>query len=362
MLTLSLAACSESESVGEALIKPMDSEVAGASLGTTKLVEAEVGSIYRTYSLDGMVRFSEEDIVCDLDNAYFIENYVSPGDIVNEGDPIATFRIDYSVAELERLQAELKITEDSTERREASARASVESAKNALAEIDAADARAVRRAELALERAELQLEATLISCENAVTAAEEALAEYEEKISEDTVYAESGGIVTSVEFMTEGTQVWRGRRLCSIVSYDEVSIVCDSNVAGAARHGQSATISARMFDGVIETTIVDAPMNRGAELGSFTLRLDENFIREMSETAMQDQRALGAVTVTLERFRVDDVTIIPTDALRSEDGSFFVYVLRDGELRKRYVEIGLMDTDNAQVLAGIEPGEQISVG
>ncbi len=362
MLMLSLAGCGEAESTGEALLRPLEENGSGSSLGSTKLVEVTTGSIARSYSPEVSIVFEAHDIVCDLSGAYFIESFVSANDEVEVGDPIARFRVDYSEAELARLEAELTIAKSSAARRKASADESVETAEAALDAADSSDARGYRRAELTLEQAKLNRDAAYASADASVANAEKALADYNEFISEDTIYSDVSGIVSTVEFMTEGTQVGYGRRLCSIMSYADISLDCDANVAAAARHGQPATVTTNLFEGEIAATVVDAPIGRGEELGVFSLKLDEEILREASRVAMENPRAFGTVSVKMERFRVDDVTVVPTDALQSENGIFYVQVLRDGELRKRYVEIGLSDGENSQVLAGLEPGEQVSLG
>lgn len=361
-----LASCGdESAATGEALILPIDS--AGEGVGATRLVEVTTGRISRRYSMDASVSYASEELRCEFDDAYFAESFVSAGQQVSKGDPLFSFTIDYSRAELESLEAELEIAKSSAERREASSRAAVASAEKALAAADTGDARALRRAELNLERAELNLEAALLSAEKSVEAAETALAEFEARIAENTIYAPSDGLVLSIEFMQPGTQVPRGGRMCSFMSFEAFSLSAASDLTGAVRHGQAATVSANIGGGVtFESRILDAPMVRGEEIGSFSVELTPEII-ELANTAIssgteQYMRLMPSVRVEVTRFELDNVTMVPNDALQSENGNRFVYVMRDGELRKRFIVAGMADENNTQVLAGLEPGELVSIG
>jgi len=54
-------------------------------------------------------------------------------------------------------------------------------------------------------------------------------------------------------------------------------------------------------------------------------------------------------------------TLIPTDAVREVDGKKVVFVLREGRLEKRVVELGAPNGGNVGVLAGVSEGELLVV-
>lgn len=59
-----------------------------------------------------------------------------------------------------------------------------------------------------------------------------------------------------------------------------------------------------------------------------------------------------------------DVPSVPVSALgrAGRDGFYMVQVLKDGKVEQRRVRIGLEDSINAQVLEGLEPGDQVVLG
>jgi len=61
--------------------------------------------------------------------------------------------------------------------------------------------------------------------------------------------------------------------------------------------------------------------------------------------------------------RADNVLVVPVEALRElAPGQYAVMVMVDGELQMRQVEVGLMDYVFAEIVSGLEQGDQVSTG
>jgi multidrug efflux pump subunit AcrA (membrane-fusion protein) len=62
--------------------------------------------------------------------------------------------------------------------------------------------------------------------------------------------------------------------------------------------------------------------------------------------------------------KAENVLLIPVAALRDlGSGLFAVFVVgADGELEMRPVEVGLMDFANAEIISGLQQGDQVSTG
>jgi len=61
--------------------------------------------------------------------------------------------------------------------------------------------------------------------------------------------------------------------------------------------------------------------------------------------------------------RAENVMLVPIEALRElSPGSYAVFVVADGQLEPRPVEVGLMDYAYAEIVSGLEQGEQVSTG
>jgi multidrug efflux pump subunit AcrA (membrane-fusion protein) len=61
--------------------------------------------------------------------------------------------------------------------------------------------------------------------------------------------------------------------------------------------------------------------------------------------------------------RADNVLVVPVEALRELDlGQYAVMVMVDGKPQMRQVEVGLMDYAYAEIVSGLEQGDQVSTG
>jgi RND family efflux transporter MFP subunit len=56
-----------------------------------------------------------------------------------------------------------------------------------------------------------------------------------------------------------------------------------------------------------------------------------------------------------------NVTLVPLTALINRGGINFAYVVTDGRARQRELRLGITDAQNAEVLAGLQPGEDLII-
>lgn len=372
-LLIGLPSCSTSENTGEAMIKPVENASTNQNV---RLAEVSVGSVVRNYSADGSIRYKERTIVCEYDDARIVGYSIGAGDSVQKGDVLATVAISYSDADLQSLKAELEIARSAAARRKSEAASAVSGARQSLAAYGGGDSTARRRLELALERAEINEKLTARSAESSVDAAQERVDEFIERISRTAIVAPADGYIANVEIRAEGSALPRGSKICTLVTYDNVSLVGTSELAGAVRYGMTMTISARSLDGEYDAKVIAAPNVEGAVTGQFALEIPNELMKLFTETADSLNPSAGGmgggpgrptslpsgIRLETKRVRVDDTVIVPNGAVQTEEGKRFVYVMRGGELRKRFIATGVSDDKNTQVLDGVEVGEQVSVG
>ncbi len=87
---------------------------------------------------------------------------------------------------------------------------------------------------------------------------------------------------------------------------------------------------------------------------------------ELDSSALSDQMTfpigMGAA-VDVIGGKAENAILVPIEALRQvSDDQWSVFVVEDGELKLRVVQIGLKDIYYAEVLSGLEPGEVVSTG
>jgi len=87
-----------------------------------------------------------------------------------------------------------------------------------------------------------------------------------------------------------------------------------------------------------------------------TVDLTGNSVRLLSGMTVDEVEVVAA--------EARNVLLVPVQALRElRPGQYAVFVAGpDGELQLRLVEVGLKDLVNAEILSGLEPGEEVSIG
>ena len=60
--------------------------------------------------------------------------------------------------------------------------------------------------------------------------------------------------------------------------------------------------------------------------------------------------------------RAENAVLIPVEALHQAGDQYTVFVVENGELKLRVVEVGIQDLLYAEILSGLEPGEVVSTG
>ena len=61
--------------------------------------------------------------------------------------------------------------------------------------------------------------------------------------------------------------------------------------------------------------------------------------------------------------KAENALLVPVEALRElSPGSYSVFVMEDGQLQMRSVEVGLMDFSYAEIISGLKQGDRVSTG
>ncbi len=192
-----------------------------------------------------------------------------------------------------------------------------------------------------------QVEATKASSELSGTVAIE---KYEE--ARTGIKAEFDGVVTSIGVI-ENSTVTTGTPMITIESTEDVVIKMNVNKYDILdmEVGQSAscTIKNKLYTGTVSRiehmTGTDGASGIGVEV---TLDdPDENII-------------LGLETkVKIDSASVEDVLIVPIDALSEDETGSYVYILKDGKAVRRQVETGVRNDYEVQIASGLDEGETV---
>ena len=67
------------------------------------------------------------------------------------------------------------------------------------------------------------------------------------------------------------------------------------------------------------------------------------------------------VTVKIVTDRESDVLAVPREAVREQDGSSYVFEIRDGSLHMQPVTTGLSNLTNIQITKGLSEGAEVAM-
>ena len=85
--------------------------------------------------------------------------------------------------------------------------------------------------------------------------------------------------------------------------------------------------------------------------------LDKESLEKISDLPIGSE-----ATVDVIMGGAENAVLVPVEALNKTGDQYSVFVVVDGELEIRFVEVGLMETYYAEVLSGLEVGEVVSTG
>ena len=86
-------------------------------------------------------------------------------------------------------------------------------------------------------------------------------------------------------------------------------------------------------------------------------------IVRLNDTIDADLPSGTSVAVDVIGGKAEDALLIPVEALHEiDDGKYTVFVVENGSLRLRVVEVGLQDITYAEIKSGVEAGEVVSTG
>jgi len=167
-----------------------------------------------------------------------------------------------------------------------------------------------------------------------------------------------GGDMTQVQ---EGDVIYPGQQLLKIVDAQSMQVETSINQAESSdfRIGQKATVTLDAFAGV-------QVAGRVYSIGALATRSwrENYYVRNIPVRIAldaQDPRIIpdlsASVLVTLNK--VDDATIVPLAALRTEGGKRYAQVKTPSGFERREVQIGLASETQAAVLSGLQAGDEV---
>ena len=169
------------------------------------------------------------------------------------------------------------------------------------------------------------------------------------------------GVVLSVLARSEQA-VATGTQIAQIGDLREIEVKVDLLSSDAVRVTQGASVEISDWGGA---ELLAATVRR-IEPAAFTkisaLGIEEQRVNIILNLESSSPQGLGhgyRVLARLTIWETESALQVPISALFRSSGSWSVFSANDGRADLRKVEIGQMNTRNAQILSGLKPGEEV---
>ena len=222
-------------------------------------------------------------------------------------------------------------------------------------EIAAAET-AVRQAELSWQQTMLNQEANRLK----LAQAELALAEAEEAVANTILTAPIDGTV-----MTIAAQVGEQVGTAALITLADLSrpmleIFLDETDLDKVGVGFEVDV---VFDALPDDTFSGQIVQVDPELYQAS---GVTAVRALVQINYNKPQILPVglnATIEVIGGRAENALLVPVEALREiTPGQYSLFVMENGEPRLRMVEVGLMDFTSAEILSGVEAGEEVTTG
>lgn len=288
----------------------------------------------------------------DFSGAKLKEILVSSGASVQKGEAVAIFELPSRSTELAELQLQLQRAQESLETGKLDR-------LEAIAEKEEDNARLqgykLKIAEVELEKLRIAYEQFVYGQQRTINNIAKSITELEEEASDNVLTAPFDGVVTNVAALFPGDQVAAGRTIVTMQASDYYWV-------GISDHPDELIYNREV---VIEYgSKNDRKTMTGKIVAAPGILPDDVSISyalvEVDETVDPStiQKGVEYSFVTEE---VPSALVVDRKAIEKEDGKSYVYLLEDGVVKKRYVQVGSSNTEVAWILDGLSEGQSVMV-
>jgi RND family efflux transporter MFP subunit len=190
-----------------------------------------------------------------------------------------------------------------------------------------------------------------------------ALDQIEEKLKKTKVSAPTDGTVLTVP-VTEGqvviaaASVNSGTSICSIANLSKLLVETHINQVDVARLELNRTVKLRAES--LRDLEMDAKISFIAPIATIKNQVKGFDVQALIEKPHPRLRPGMTVNMTVPIAKAQDAVSVPIAAIFKGEGNTTVVYVRTGETtQKRPVKIGVSNIDYAQILKGVDEGEEI---
>jgi len=213
--------------------------------------------------------------------------------------------------------------------------------------------------ELQLEKMEIDFEMFMKNSEKRLAEIQKQFEETVELLSGERIYAPFDGMVRYITNKNFSADVFNGEHLVTLYDTSVYQVIVERANTDLMRFGDIVEI---LYgdEFVFNAKVVSDPLVnfRSPPLDSGVFILQPlNFTEDVSYFDDPTRR----LTAQYKIVDLDDVVLVPKQAIRTEDQNRYVYIYENGVQKKRYVQTGLEYQGEVQILSGLEIGQEVII-
>lgn len=177
---------------------------------------------------------------------------------------------------------------------------------------------------------------------------ESAKLQYEKQVEYSTISAPIAGRVESVDV---DDRVNQSAQLCVI--------------AGEGQNSITFYVTQRMMQNLKTGDELEISKNGTTYTGNITeisnmVDASTGLFKVKGDMTGSDEIAIGStVKIELVTERAENAMLVPVDAIYYSGGNAYVYLYEDGKAKMTSVEVGIYDSENAQILSGLNADDMV---
>lgn len=353
-ILLSCTACGSSTDdnfIDSSLIVPTETEY------ETAMVEFGVFETNTTPTVSTVYSYNEK--IYAEEECYFVEYLVAKGDIVEQGDPLVSYTTDGSSVDLEEKKLELARLESSYSSAITSYNSNLTYQKELLKTLESGSYSYKIQA-LNIEQIQVEHKEYLLQTNQSIENMEEEIAELEESLDIQYVYAPIGGEVAEIQLITAEEKLDVRSLLLTITTYDSFLLV--SETSDGFRYGDFVDIEVGTGS---EAIYIVGKVVANPEILSTDLSDSLTYIQIDYEASGITEEELDLtmkyIKVTAKNVYIEDALIVSADAVSEDDNGFYVYLLEDDAVKKRYITSTYYNSNYYCVDSGLTLGQTVII-
>lgn len=252
---------------------------------------------------------------------------VAVGDTVKKGQVIATLDRGDAETKLEKERINLKMLQVNLERAQSKGLPDIDTKGNAV--------------NFDVELVKLQIEQSTLNIQG-----------LEQELADTTVYAPIDGVVTSLIDANIGDNIAVRAVICQVADNTTLSFEYTGFKSDKLKFGMDAIL---VIDGKEYAGKVSGSKDSVAEADKTAFDGKVRFSAEGLPALKLGKQAQFKVVTAVK----DNVVLVPRSALTGSSGSYYVSIFKDGIKSERAVDIGILTASQAEIIKGVEAGEQV---